>query len=116
MQDKLFNKQNPPVYQEHILAAGLMLFIDHPSPYNHYLREGYNVYDKKDNFICAFDDVQWGFGASGMLCFNHVPIHDFPVQVSKVEKIRSARKKSEEANLHLTTAKTCNCQSPTASV
>jgi hypothetical protein len=107
MQDKLWNKQNPPVYQEHILAAGLMLFIDHPSAYNNYSREGYNVYDRDDNFICAFDDVEWGYGASGMLCYNHTPIHDYPVQVSKVEEIRSARKNAEEANLYLTTAPCC---------
>jgi hypothetical protein len=94
------NKQNPPVHMDHIIAAGLSLFIDHPSVYNHYFRDGINVYGKHDEFICSFDDVCWGHGACGLLFANGNPISDLPVDIKKVEEIRSARQKIEEAKLH----------------
>lgn len=106
MNSVLFNKQVPAVSVDHIRASGLFVFIDHTTPSLPFHREGINVYDEEDNFVCEFDEVTWGHGASGMLFANGYPISKHPVSSSKLEEIRLARLKAEEANLHHTTAAT----------
>jgi len=76
------NNKNPPVFYEHIISVGLCVKL---------VSNEYVVVDKNDKYICKFDDVEWGYGASGMLCCNHVPIHCGPVQLAKVEEIRKKK-------------------------
>jgi len=79
----LFNNQSPPVSTAHIEAAGLCCVIGVE-----------RIYVSKNGVVVgAFDDVEWGHGASGTLFINHVPITDRPVPALKniVGKFTSAK-------------------------
>jgi hypothetical protein len=64
MENIIFNKQTPPVSSQHIAASGLELRLD---------AEGLNVY-RASKKLGAFNDVEWGYGASSMLFIKSYPI------------------------------------------
>lgn len=66
------NHQTPPVTEQHIVDGGCSLW------------NGEDVYNSKGKYVGKFEDVEWGYGASGMLCINHVPITDKPVPAGDI--------------------------------
>jgi hypothetical protein len=63
----LQNHQTPPVTEQHLIDGGCSLW------------NGTDVYNAQGKYVGKFEDVEWGYGASGMLCINHIPITDRPV-------------------------------------
>ena len=88
MHGPLVNHQTPPVNSDDIICRGYYIQQD-PS--------GKNVYSSDDKYIGAFDDATWGYGASGQVVIGN---HFLGLQDNdKMQEIRSARKKLEEADL-----------------
>ena len=94
MHGPLVNHQTPPVNSDDIICRGYYIQQD-PS--------GKNVYSSDDKYIGAFEDATWGYGASGQVVIgsNFLGIQNN----EKMQEIRAARKKLEEANLHRPTRK-----------
>lgn len=63
------NKKNPPVCIEDVESSGLGISIGVDKIY---------VTDR-GVVVADFDDVEWGYGSSGMLFVNHRPISKHPV-------------------------------------
>jgi len=80
----LFNKQNPSVTSDDIIAASL------------FIKQDGNVYSSFNEKLGSFEDVEWGHGASGMLFIKSWPISKEPVSIDRINELRTCRRKLAE--------------------
>ena len=73
------NHQLPPVSEQDILDGGCTIekLSKGTFPYDPFF------YNSKGQYVGRFEDVEWGYGASGMLFIEHKPITDRPVPARK---------------------------------
>lgn len=68
------NHQTPPVTEKHLIDGGCSLW------------NGSDVYNAKGKYVGNFEDVYWGYGASGMLFIGDTPITEHPVSAGEITK------------------------------
>lgn len=80
----IFNKQEPPVTSDDLIAAEL------------FVKQDGNVYGFSGKRMGSFEDIEWGHGASGMLFIKNQPVSKEPVSIDRINELKSNRRKLAE--------------------